>query len=107
MAPTLHAARERVARWGTTGRPPAGMIDALTKHLIRRLRAKHAQDDGDPDRAAEVILDVVDLDEPAARLLLGSSALACAADIIERQSAEDRQWALLSERTDFQEVAAS
>ena len=36
---TPHAARESVARWGTTGRPPAGMIDAMTKHLIRRLRA--------------------------------------------------------------------
>jgi len=26
--------------------------------------------------------------------------------MIERQSAEDRKWAFLSERTDFQEVAA-
>ena len=72
------------------GRPPAGMIDAMTKHLIRRLRADHGQEDGDPDRAAQVILDVVDLDEPPLRLL----------------SAEDRKWAFLSERTDFQEVAA-
>jgi hypothetical protein len=30
---TPHAVRERVARCGTTGRPPAGMIDAMTKHL--------------------------------------------------------------------------
>jgi len=60
----------------------------------------------DPDRAARVILDVVDLDEPPLRLLLGSYALARAADMIERQSAEDRKWAFLSERTDFQEVAA-
>jgi hypothetical protein len=28
------------------------MIDAMTKHLIRRLRANHGQEDGDPDRAA-------------------------------------------------------
>jgi hypothetical protein len=105
MAPTPHAARESVARWGTTGRPPAGMIDAMTKHLIRRPRANHGQEDGDPDRAAQVILDVVDLDEPPLRLLLGSYALARAA-IIERQSAEDPKWAFLSERTDFQEVAA-
>ena len=60
----------------------------------------------DPDRAARVILDVVDLDEPPLRLLLGSYALARAADMIERQSAEDRKWAFLSERTDFQELAA-
>ena len=82
------------------------MIDAMTKHLIRRLRANHGQEDGDPDRAAHVILDVVDLDEPSLRLLLGSYALARAADI-EPQSAEDRNWAFLSDRTDFQEVAAS
>jgi hypothetical protein len=105
MAPTPHAVRERVARWEMMGRPPAGMIDAMTKHLIRRLRGNHGQEDGDPDRAAQVILDVVDLDEPPLRLLLGSYALARAA-IIERQSAEDPKWAFLSERTDFQEVAA-
>ena len=63
MAPTPPAARERVARWGTTGRPPAGMIDAMTKHAIRRLRADHGQEDGDPHRAAQVILGVVDLDD--------------------------------------------
>ena len=78
----------------------------MTQHLIRRLRANHGQEDGDPDRAAQVILDVVDLDEPPLRLLLGSYALARAADIIERQSGEARKWAFLSERTDFQEVAA-
>jgi hypothetical protein len=39
------------------------MIDAMTKHLIRRLRAN-------------------------------------------RQSAEDRKWAFVSERTDFRDVAA-
>jgi len=70
-APTPHAVRERVARWGTTGRPPAGMIDAMTKHLIRELcpRAR-----GRHNRAPV--------------------------------RTEDRKWAFLSERTDFQEVAA-
>jgi hypothetical protein len=82
------------------------MIDAMTRHLIRRLRAIRGQEDGDPDRAAQVILDVVDLDDPSLRLLLGSYALARAAEMIERRSAEDRKWAFLSERTDFQEVAA-
>jgi hypothetical protein len=105
MAPTPHAVRERVARWGTTGRPPAGIIDAMTKRLIRRLDANHGHEDCDPDRASQVILDVVDLDEPPLRRL-GSHAVARVADIIERQSAEDRKWAFLSERTDFQEVAA-
>jgi hypothetical protein len=50
LVATPHAVRERVARWGTTGRLPAGMI--------------------------------------------------------ERQSAEDRKWDVLSERPDLREVAA-
>jgi len=41
------------------------MIDTMTRHLIRRLRANRGQEDGDPGRAARVILDVVDLDETA------------------------------------------
>jgi hypothetical protein len=44
MSPTPHAVRERVARRATTGRPPAGMIDAMTKHLVRRLRASERTD---------------------------------------------------------------
>jgi hypothetical protein len=82
------------------------MMDAMTKHLIRRVRANRGKEDGDPDRGAQVILDVVDLDEKPLRLLLGSYALASAANIVERQSAEDRKCAFLSARTDFQEVAA-
>jgi hypothetical protein len=81
------------------------MIDAMTRHPVRRLCADHGQEDGDPDRPRKSSVDVVDLDEPPLRLL-GSYALARAADMIERRSAEDRKWAFLSERTDFQEVAA-
>ena len=65
----------------------------MTKHLIRRLRTNHG-------------VDVVNLDEPPLRLLLGSYALARPADTIERQSAEGRRRAFLGERADFQEVAA-
>ena len=52
------------------GSAAGGHDHAMTKHLIRRLRANRGQEDGD-----------------------------------ERQSAEDRKWAFVSERTDFQEVA--
>lgn len=50
------------------------MIDAMTKPLIRRLRANRGHEDGDPDNRAPV-----------------------------RRGPEG---AFLSERTDFQEVAA-
>ena len=78
----------------------------MTDHLIRRLLANRGQEDGDPGRGAQVILDVVDLDEPPLWLRLGSYALARAADMIARQSAEDRKWAFLGARPDFQELAA-
>ncbi|MGW4353210.1 oxidoreductase [Nocardia sp. NPDC004582] len=70
--------------------------------MITRLRDNHGREDGDPDRAAQVILDLVGLADPPLRLLLGSYALERAADILERQSASDRKWAYLSKRTDFQ-----
>ncbi|MFE3226921.1 oxidoreductase [Nocardia sp. NPDC059228] len=69
--------------------------------MIRRLRGSRGHEDGDPDRAARVILDVVELADPPLRLLLGTYALERAADILERQSASDRKWAYLSTRTDF------
>jgi hypothetical protein len=72
--------------------------------MICRLRGNHGQEDGDPDRAAQVILEVARLAEPPLRLLLGSYALKRAAEIMERQSTEDRRWAYLSEQTDFREV---
>jgi hypothetical protein len=78
----------------------------MTDHLIRRLLANRGQEDGDPGRGAQVILDVVDLDEPPLWLRLGSYALARAADMIARQSAEDRKWSFLGARPDFQELAA-
>jgi hypothetical protein len=37
------------------------MIDAMTKHLIRRLRANRGQEDGDPDRAARERTDFQDV----------------------------------------------
>ncbi|MEV6094969.1 oxidoreductase [Nocardia sp. NPDC051981] len=70
--------------------------------MIRRLRDNHGREDGDPDRAAEVIIELVGLADPPLRLLLGSYALERAADILERQSASDQKWAYLSKRTDFQ-----
>jgi hypothetical protein len=77
----------------------------MATHMIRQLRANRGQEDGDRERAGQVILDFVDLDEPPLRLLLGSYALARSVNIVERQSAEDRKWAFLSERADFMEVA--
>jgi NAD(P)-dependent dehydrogenase (short-subunit alcohol dehydrogenase family) len=56
---------------------------------------------GDPARAARVVTDIVRLDEPPLRLLLGSDALGYA-DAASRSRAEEAErWAEVSRSTDF------
>jgi NAD(P)-dependent dehydrogenase (short-subunit alcohol dehydrogenase family) len=56
---------------------------------------------GDPARAAKIILDIVDLEEPPLRLLLGAGAVESAARSSEARAAEAAQWADLSRSADF------
>jgi NAD(P)-dependent dehydrogenase (short-subunit alcohol dehydrogenase family) len=56
---------------------------------------------GDPRKAAEIVLQVADMDEPPLRLLLGSDAVKIAeqADLARMES--DRRWRELSSSSDF------
>jgi NAD(P)-dependent dehydrogenase (short-subunit alcohol dehydrogenase family) len=56
---------------------------------------------GDPARAARAIIEVVDIDDPPRRLLLGSDALTSAIAKSHEQIAEAGRWADLSRSTDF------
>ncbi|MEV6866545.1 oxidoreductase [Streptosporangium subroseum] len=56
---------------------------------------------GDPARAARIILDAVDLDEPPLRLLLGSDAVNLAEKSSRAHAAEAARWAEVSRSTDF------
>jgi NAD(P)-dependent dehydrogenase (short-subunit alcohol dehydrogenase family) len=56
---------------------------------------------GDPARAARAIIEVVDIDDPPRRLLLGSDALTSAIAKSHEQIAEAERWADLSRSTDF------
>jgi hypothetical protein len=56
---------------------------------------------GDPARAARIILDVVAMDDPPLRLLLGATAVDLALRSAEERSAEARRWAELSRSADF------
>ena len=58
---------------------------------------------GDPRRAANIILDVVDLDEPPLRLLLGAGAVESAARSSRERAAEADTWAEISRSADFPE----
>jgi NAD(P)-dependent dehydrogenase (short-subunit alcohol dehydrogenase family) len=56
---------------------------------------------GDPARAARAIIEVVEIDDPPRRLLLGSDALTFAIAKSHEQIAEAERWADLSTSTDF------
>jgi NAD(P)-dependent dehydrogenase (short-subunit alcohol dehydrogenase family) len=56
---------------------------------------------GDPARAAKAVTDIVRLDEPPLRLLLGSDALAYADKASKSRAEEAEKWAGVSRSTDF------
>ncbi|MFF3437545.1 oxidoreductase [Streptosporangium sp. NPDC002721] len=56
---------------------------------------------GDPARAARVILDIVDLDEPPLRLLLGAGAVEMAERSSRARADEAARWAEVSRSADF------
>jgi NAD(P)-dependent dehydrogenase (short-subunit alcohol dehydrogenase family) len=56
---------------------------------------------GDPARAAKIILDIVQLDEPPLRLLLGARAVESAEKASKARAAEAEKWADVSRSADF------
>jgi NAD(P)-dependent dehydrogenase (short-subunit alcohol dehydrogenase family) len=56
---------------------------------------------GDPTRAAKIITQIVALDEPPLRLLLGAGAVQSAEQASEARAAEARRWAAVSRSADF------
>jgi NAD(P)-dependent dehydrogenase (short-subunit alcohol dehydrogenase family) len=56
---------------------------------------------GDPARAAQVIIDVVNHDDPPRRLLLGAQAVTAALEAGEARTDETRKWAAASRSADF------
>jgi NAD(P)-dependent dehydrogenase (short-subunit alcohol dehydrogenase family) len=58
---------------------------------------------GDPKRAAAILVDLVDLDQPPLRLLLGDGAVRSADTSSRERAAEAEQWAEVSRSADFPE----
>jgi NAD(P)-dependent dehydrogenase (short-subunit alcohol dehydrogenase family) len=56
---------------------------------------------GDPVRAAKVLVDVVNADDPPRRLLLGAQAVTMALEAGEARAVETRKWAEASGAADF------
>jgi hypothetical protein len=75
--------------------------DQTVGEMNRMREATAATWAGDPARAAKIIIDVVALDEPPLRLLLGASAVELAAQSSASRAAEAQRWAELSRSADF------
>jgi NAD(P)-dependent dehydrogenase (short-subunit alcohol dehydrogenase family) len=67
----------------------------------RSRRLANGKEPGDPARAARIIVDVIVMDEPPRRLLLGAGAVTMAQESARLRADEIEKWAELSRSGDF------
>ena len=82
--------------WGGSSMTIAPVLpdyDSTVGAMNRYRRAVDGQQPGDPARAAAAILEVVSLDQPPLRLLLGSDAVRIAGESAPARQAEAAGWA--------------
>ncbi|MBB6731198.1 oxidoreductase [Cohnella zeiphila] len=70
--------------------------------LLKYARDTTGKENGDPDKAAQAILKIVNEENPPLRLLLGSDAVAIANAVDTGKLAETKLWEALSVSTDFE-----
>jgi NAD(P)-dependent dehydrogenase (short-subunit alcohol dehydrogenase family) len=75
--------------------------DAVMDPIRQARHDKSGKQAGDPDRAAEVILDLVDMPDPPMHLLLGSDALGLVRAKLRRMDVELSAWERVTRSTDF------
>ncbi len=95
--------------WGGSSMEAAAVgedYDQTVGEMNRYRAATVATWPGDPARAAKIITEIVGLDDPPRRLLLGAGAVASAQTAAEARAAEAEKWADLSRSADFGAVAA-
>lgn len=74
--------------------------DAIFDPIRAAREQKSGKQLGDPDKAAQVMLDVIDSPSPPTHLLLGSDALGLVRQKLSSQAAEIDQWEAISRSTD-------
>jgi NAD(P)-dependent dehydrogenase (short-subunit alcohol dehydrogenase family) len=90
--------------WGGSSMrtPQVGEDYDQTVGAMNRYReATVSQWPGDPARAAKIITEIVRLDEPPLRLLLGAGAVELAEEASRARAAEAERWADVSRSADF------
>jgi NAD(P)-dependent dehydrogenase (short-subunit alcohol dehydrogenase family) len=95
--------------WGGSSmgtRPVGADYDQTVGEMNRYREATVDQWPGDPARAARIIADIVRLEAPPLRLLLGASAVESARKSSAARAAEADAWAEVSRSADFPAAAA-
>ncbi|MEU0548364.1 oxidoreductase [Micromonospora sp. NPDC005979] len=69
--------------------------------VVERMRRTSGNQPGDPAKAARAIIEITLADDPPARLLLGTDAVAAAATVGQALAASDARWRELSESVAF------
>jgi NAD(P)-dependent dehydrogenase (short-subunit alcohol dehydrogenase family) len=77
--------------------PTVGAVNELRTRLMARAASV-------PAKVADVVLRLVELDEPPVRLLLGSDAVRFAAQTERTRAESDARWRELSESTDYDDL---
>lgn len=90
--------------WGgssMTIAPVGADYEQTVGEINRYRRTADGQQPGDPALAAKAVVDIVALDEPPLRLLLGEDALEDAGRASRSRAAEAEQWAYITTSTDY------
>jgi NAD(P)-dependent dehydrogenase (short-subunit alcohol dehydrogenase family) len=90
--------------WGgsSMGTVPVGPdYDATVGQMNRYRESTVATWAGDPKRAAQIIVELPDLDDPPLRLLLGAAAVESAASSSRARAEEAERWSAVSRSADF------
>jgi NAD(P)-dependent dehydrogenase (short-subunit alcohol dehydrogenase family) len=77
--------------------PTVGRVNSLRENLMGKAASDIA-------KVADVLLKVVDLDEPPLRLLLGSDAVSFASSVEAARAESDAKWRELSVSTDYDDI---
>ncbi|NBD23254.1 SDR family oxidoreductase [Paenibacillus glycinis] len=86
---------------------PSDAYQGTVGTLLRHARSSSGKQNGDPAKAAQAIIAIVDHEHPPLRLLLGSDAVAIARAVDQAKMAETEQWAALSLSTDYDAKAVN
>jgi len=81
--------------------PVSDPYKSVIEPIVAFQRQTDGRQPGDPARAAQVIIDITEVDDPPLHLLLGSDAVNIAATMAESLAASDAKWRKVSESINY------